>query len=331
MKPRKIINMMAYNVMWMSILSYMIVTFTYSSQVKEIVSKLCSFIFPTFVFISFWHIQLKRKNGEITLPKFYLKVCLNIILPYFVCLVPYMIYDSNMDFIKTIISGNNMAQFTYLKTLIELCIIYPIMEYWGKRTANFTIISTLIISIVFRLFNFSAYIHTEVFEYLIFAVIGICFALYEKKANAFLRKNKKRIPICIVEFSILMLFTIFFKEYSLFSSPIAILYSLSIMLGICYVCYKFKVYYQDLRYLGRGYIFDFFLFNPAVVLVSFILLLPILARILYDFFSSFTISADVFNYITLLIAIAIFTVSKFSIDSYNKKHKEELFCKKERW
>lgn len=329
MKPEKITNMMLFILFYMTLFSYVVIVFSYNSIVKLVMGKGISFIFPTFIFVSFWRIQLKSKKEKISLRKFYLYVFLNIILPYLICLIPYMIYESNKDFLSAIISGNNMPHFLYFKIMIELLVIYPLVEYGIKKNAKFFIIGLLVLTIIFNLFNLSKYLMIEVFEYIIFAAIGICFAEYEKKANRFLRSNKDKILNSVVESSILMYFTTIFKMYGFLNPAITTFYSLATMLGICYICYRYKFYYSELRSLGRGVILDFFTRNPLIIFSAVALLHPLILKILYSYLK--TLSTHTINCIVLLTAVLCCIVSKKLIDVYYIKHKKELYLKKQRW
>lgn len=331
MKSEKIIKMMSCILLVMTLFSYVVTTFSHNPIVKISFNKGFSFIFPTFVFISFWYIQLMRKSKDLSLPKYYLYVCLNTILPYLICIIPYMVYESNTNFLDAIISGNNMPQFLYFKTMIELCIIYPIVELGMKRMANFFSITLLAITIIFNLFNLSAYLFTKVFEYIIFVAIGIYFAEYEKKANSFLRKNKYKIRYSVMEAIILMCFTLYFEEYGFINPAITTFYSLAVMFEICYICLKLKALYAEFRFLGRGAILDFFTHNPIIIFSAVVLLHPLIFRIIYDLFVKLELSKNVINCIIFFISILIFAISKKVMDNYYIKHKKEVYLQKQRW
>lgn len=330
-KPDRIIKMMAYILFCMTISCYVIVLFPYNPIVELVINTGFSFIFPTFIFISFWYIQLKRKRENLSLPRFYLDVCLNAILPYLICLIPYMIYESNTNFLDAIIPGNNMPQFIYFRTMIELNIIYPLIEYMIKKKVKFVLITLMAFTIIFNLFNLSAYLITDVFEYIIFAAIGISFAEYERKANRFLRKNKYKIRYSFLEGIVLVYFTALFEDYGFLNPASTTFYSLATMLGICYICYKIKAFQHELRVYWRGAILDFFTHNPLIISSAVALLHPIIIKILYQFLANLSLSNCVVNGIIFLIAIICFIVLKKITDVYYIKHKKELYLERERW
>lgn len=331
MKPEKIINMMTLAILYLSAFSYVIIFFSNNVFVKQIMSEEFSFIFPTIVFISFWYIQLKRKKENVSLPKFYLYVSLNTLVPYLICLIPYMVYESNNDFFSSFIFGNNMAQFKFIKIMIELFIIYPILEYWVLNRAKFMLIASFSLAIIFNVFNLSTYLMTEVFEYIIFATIGITFAEYERSANRFLRSNKKKIFNSFAEGIILISFANIFVNYKWLFPAVTTFYSIATMLKICYYCLKYKLFCFDFRSVGRGYIMDFFARNPLIIFISTWLLSPLIIKIIYNFVVSLNLSKQAISGVIFIFAALIFLISKKIADIHYINHKRELYLSKERW
>lgn len=331
MKPKKIINMMTLAILYLSAFSYGIIFFSNNVFVKKFMSEAFSFIFPTIIFISFWYIQLKRKKENVSLPKFYLYVSLNTLVPYLICLIPYMVYESNKVFLSSFIFANNMTQFKLIKIMIELFIIYPILEYGVKKKAKFMVIASFLLAIIFNLFNLSTYLMTEVFEYIIFATIGITFAEYERNANRFLRNNKEKIFNSFAEGIILISFANIFVEYNWLFPAVTTFYSIATMLKICYYCLKYKLFCFDFRSVGRGYILDFFTRNPLIIFISTWLLTPIIVKIIYNFIVNLSLSKQAMSGIIFIFATLIFLISKKIADIHYINHKRELYLSKERW
>ena len=125
MKPYKIFGMAMITLLFLLVIYGGTFNLDSNSIIFIVANAIFSFIFPALIFFSSWLISYKRKVSEDkSLLKFYKEVLINVVLPYFLCMIPYIIYKygiNNLSFtelMKILVEGNMLKQFTYLKILI---------------------------------------------------------------------------------------------------------------------------------------------------------------------------------------------------------------------
>lgn len=318
MKPYKMFGMAMITLLFFAIIYNGKLNLDSSSIIVIIMDAIFSFIFPAVIFFSAWIISYKRKeNQNKNILKFYKEVLINIVLPYFICMIPYIVYKYGIDtlnfneIIKLFIDGNIIKQFLYVKTLIHLSILYPIVEYFCIKNTKVTVLTSLIISMIFSLFNLDKYIYTNVFNYLIYLSFGIAFSYHGKALTLFFRNKHSNLLVDIFTFGLLVFITNF-KEYNFFYPVPEILYNITVILIMVYVFYKSKVYF----YNNKKYMTDNIAFNPPIVIISIFLLI----EIILEFIVKLLAFTENIPELQLLIVGIFFIIYLFNIRRINKKY-----------
>lgn len=318
MKPYKIFGMAMITLLFLLVIYCGTFNLDSNSIIFIVANTLFSFIFPAVIFFSSWLISYKRKVSEDkNIFKFYKEVLINVVLPYFLCMVPYIIYEYGInnlnftEFINILVEGNIIKQFVYLKILIHLLIIYPLVEYFTIKNSKITVILSLILSMIFSVFNLDKYIYTNVFNYLIYLALGIAFSHNGYDITYFLRNKYRKLGADIV-FSGLLVFITSFKLYNFFYPIPEILYNISVILIMVYFFYKTKVYF----YNNKKYLNDNILFNPPIIIISIILLAQIIIELIQKLLKYTEGKEDV----QLIIVGMFFILYLLNIRRINKKY-----------
>ena len=194
MKPYKFFSMSMFTLLCLAIIYNGKLNFDSNDIMVIIMDSVFSFLLPAVIFFSAWLISYNRKNEDKNIFNFYGKVLLNFVLPYFLCMIPYIIYkfgNNNLEineFINIFLNGNIIKQFEYVKIIIHLLIIYPLVEYFVKQNAKLTVIISLIISMIFSLFSLDTYIYTNIFNYIIYLSLRHFIFLSYKRCCIFFEK-----------------------------------------------------------------------------------------------------------------------------------------------
>ena len=318
MKPYKIFGMAMITLLFLLVIYGGTFNLDSNSIVFIVANFIFSFIFPALIFFSSWLISYKRKVSEDkSLLKFYKEVLINVVLPYFLCMIPYIIYKygiNNLSFtelMKILVEGNMLKQFIYLKILMHLLIIYPLVEYFTIKNSKITVITSLILSMIFSLFNLDKYIYTNVFNYLIYLALGISFSHNGDDITYFLRNKHRKLGIDIV-FSGLLVFITSFKLYNFFYPIPEILYNISVILIMVYSFYKTKVYF----YNNKKYLSDNIIFNPPIIIISIFLL----AQIIFELIQKLLKYTEGKEEAQLIIVVIFFVIYLLNIRRINKKY-----------
>lgn len=318
MKPNKIVSMATIFLLMFAVVYSTKFNLEESSIYFYIINLLFTFIFPAFIFIWSWFISYKRKENNLSLSNFYLKVFLNAIIPYFICMIPYIIYEfglNNLRFnevIKIFLDGNISYGFLCIKTAIHLLIMFPLIEFLVKKYKNGFMIFAFAVSAVFELFSLENYIFTDAFNYLIYAAMGSYFTYNDKYCSHFLRIRSNFILSWWL-FGFVFCHLIIFKfNLSDFIVPaISIFYNIAIMLFICKYCYWEKALFLK----NKNYLCSSTFFRIPIIAVSTFLLLEIVALLLKELYIALPVSINNFNtyiyYFVLMVFAIIFNAFNF--------------------
>lgn len=317
MKPYKVFGMSIYTLIFFTIIANGKHNFEEGTLNYIIFDTVFTFIFPAFIFFISWLFSYIRKSDDdYSILRYYVKVLLNIALPYFLCMIPYAIYNFGVnnlnfiDFIKLLINGNIVDEFTYMKSILHLAVLYPIFEYFVKLDTKKTCIISLAISIIFNMLHINNFIYTDVFNYLIYMVLGISFTYNSKEINLFYRNKKDSLVTDLVFVGLLVFITKF--ETINFLNPIPeLLYNLVIILILTNIFLKNKVnLYNDRKYMHESFVFD-----TPIVGVSIFLLSDIVFKLINTFLEY---SMENFPQIYIVFAVIIFIAYLFLLDRMNK-------------
>lgn len=335
MKPYRMINM-ALAILLPIFLIYTGMPIEKLANITQtIMNGVLAFVYPAIIFFSFWAIGEKFKKEELNNKKYYLSVILNVITPYIICMVPYIIYYEGeltfLDFLKTLALGNQTRQFTYVKSYICLLLIYPLIKYFSTLDYKRTLQVSIIVSGVLSVFKIQNLIHTDMFSYIAYMAFANFFVLQPKEANKFIRKWNDR-HVTDISLSVgAMIFTICLKLYNHLIPLATIMYSFAMIMYFNRECFRYKCYYPYLRSMGRGYILDFIRFNPKIIATSIYLTYPIILEILKRFGTVIVnlISIVILPYVLFVVDVAILFIIAFWTDKYYKKYKSTPIYK--RW
>lgn len=333
MKPTKIVNIVS--LLLMPILSiYVIVNgiLRVSSINVLLFKRLFSFIFPTIIFFLFWTISYKRQNEKLSIGKYYLNVVLNVVIPYLICITPYIIYKYGMNNLesdilaKLLITGNISKQFIFIKTIINLLIVFPLIEWLVKSKTKIAIILSFILSAISNLFQINYYFVSDVLNYLVYIIIGIFFARNGKEITLFLRKSNKKILSQLIGITILIFITTEFEIYRGLNSVVTILYNILIILIISYIGYRNKPYMAKFKFLIRNYIVKLIMINPSLIITTIFLLSNIIFILLKNFINKIlTIyNLNLIYFLTLIVFLLILLVVKNTSQIYFVRHANEF-------
>ena len=121
-----------------------------------------------------------------------------------------------------------------------------------------------------------------------------------------------------------MAFTIRFDVYDGIDSVIGMLYNILIMFMITYFCNRLIMHYNHVNSIPRGYLFDFIIYNPPIIIVTAFLLSGIVISLLKDFINIITLNLtlEVIKYCTLILCMLIFVVMKKITGKYYVRYKK---------
>lgn len=337
MKPNKIVDIAMLMLSVLAAFYFMIRGIEDANINKLVIDRIFSFIFPTFIFFLFWFVSYKNQNQKTSIGKYYLKVALNVVLPYFICMIPYIIYKYGMNnlesdnFVRLLITGEVSKQFILIKSIISLLIAYPFVEWLIKLNKKVAIIIAFILSAISNLLHFDLYFLSDVLNYLIYMAIGISFAQYGKETVLFLRRSPRYYVWYVVEVGAFMFITTKFEMYRELGSVVTILYSILMIIMISYLCYRHKTFYNKTRVLVRDYLLDIIAFNPAVIIVSVFLLASIITTLVKVVIEEILINATLESayYMALLMCVLMLFIIKAATISYYKKHKNVFYRRQE--
>lgn len=285
-----------------------------------VIDTMFSFIIPAFVFFSAWHLSFIMQKENISLKDFYKKVLLNVVLPYILCMIPYIIYNHGinnlnfLEFLKLVVEGNIISQFAFIKLLIHLLIIFPIADYFVKVNAKLFNTTTFVLSAIFSLFKLDTYIYTELFNYLIYLSLGISFTYHAKEILEYYRTKFSSLILDIL-LVISLIFITKFKLYSFFNPLAQILYNIVVILIMNYMLFENRKYF----YNDRNYLYKSRIFNPPIIAVSIFLIIGIVLDIVEKILniSFLTIPEMLISIVGFLFIIAIVFVDKTNKKKYD--------------
>ena len=327
MKPYKMVSMAMYALFFLAMLYHVKFVFDKGESIILVMDSVFSFIFPAFIFFIVWFISFKRKEEKESLLSFYSKLLLNVVFPYFICMAPYIVYNygvNNLEFgelIKIVSDFNISGAFSYVRSLMSILFIYPILEYLVKLNGKAAIIISFIISAISASLNLSDIIYTDCLNYLIYASLGVFVTYYGKDSILFLRKEKYLFKMYFIETAALLYVVTRFDLYNFFVPFVTMLYSLSFICFLEYFCYRAKF----LFYKNKKYLITSKFFNPPVIAVSTFLL----AQIISVFwsrcinFSGVNMSFKV-RYVVLIGCLIAVVLASLSHKKYMKKHFRQI-------
>lgn len=333
MKPTKIINIVSLLMIPIILILLILIGILEDSSINVLLFKrLFSFIFPTIIFFLFWTISYKRQNENLSIGKYYLNVVLNVVIPYLICLTPYIIYKYGMNNLesdilaKLLITGNISNQFIFIKSIINLLIVFPLIEWLVKSKTKIAIILSFILSAISNLFQINYYFISDVLNYLVYVAFGIFFARNGKETTLFLRKSNKKFLSLLIEITILIFITTEFEIYLDLNSVVTMLYNILMILIISYIGYRNKPYIEKLKFLIRNYIVKLIMINPFLIITTIFLLFNIVSILLKNYINKILtiFNLNLIYFLTLILFLLVLLIVKNTSEIYFVKHANEF-------
>ncbi len=142
----------------------------------SLINNLFRFVIPLFLFTSGLLLKLfiwTRKS----IFEFYKSKFIRIVIPYFlVTLILYLIgYIENKSLLDLLITGEAAIPLYFVPLLLQMYLIYPILDYFRKINPNYLVKISILISVISYLlpFTWNFFGITSFFPYLIFFVYGM--------------------------------------------------------------------------------------------------------------------------------------------------------------
>lgn len=293
----------------------------------NVMESIFSFIFPACIFNLAWLISYKRKkNKENNNINYYKELLINGVLPYFLCMVPYIVYKygihnlSYIEVLKILFKGDIIIEFSYLKILIHVLALLPVAEYFVKKDVEKCFKISLGISVIFNLFKLDIYFLTKALNYLIYLTFGISFAYCSKEVLYFFRKKSEDLVFDIMFAMLLVYLTRIPNLYRFFYPGVEICYNITCILILTYFVYRTKTYF----FANGKYLYDSKFFSPPIIGVSLILILKLLGKLILNLLN-YTLNKFELLYLgipVILLAISVIKIKKESILCLGRPRKQ---------
>lgn len=268
------------------------INYFYKGNLGELyflIIKICRFAVPFFIISSGFLLKLEDYTKE-SIKNFYKRKFFRIIIPYLIfCIFLFILkkYNFNLNNILKILDGEISPQLYFIPVLIQLYIIYPLInktinKIGTKKSLIFSFLISVITMILLpKIYNFHTFL-----PYLFFFVFGIVSKKYYK--NYGIKDTLEKINI--VNFS-LIIFIIYFafsflekaEEYSNFQ----LIYAPILFILFFYINNNLsnKKIYKLISFFGRNSLYIFLVhFTILEFLYKYINLININTYIQYILF-----------------------------------------------
>lgn len=288
-----------------------------NTTISLIYDAVFSFVFPAVIFFTSWLASLRVKENNKSIFSYYTKVLLNIVLPYFLCMIPYIIYYYGLNnlgvttVLNLYINGDIAIPFLYFKTYMHLALVLPIAEYFVKLNPKVTCIVSFALTLIFNLFHLNTYIYTDLFNYLIYMVLGVAFTYNDLEASYYFKKSKNDLSTKLL-FMVILLFVTNLEQFRLLNPIPKTIYNILIIVNMVHKFYSIRIPYKK----EEKYAYQYVIFRKPIIIVSALLLFEIILTVFIPIFEDIVANHPIIH---LSILAAYFIFMLYVIDFCNAK------------